>query len=185
MQPPDPVAHAGGPGPLPDPWPDASPWASDSEQPSSPSGVGHAAGRSASGERASSGVKPSRIAWTPTEHTAFLDGLGAHGRNWRAISKLIGPTRSLAQVRGKQGGREGGERKKQKKMFAEPQPSDKIACSGPLARPQRARTLPHSVVTMVGMPNLGAADRISCAPSARGGAACGAPAARAGHALAP
>jgi hypothetical protein len=25
--------------------------------------------------------------------------LGAHGRNWRAISRLIGPTRSLAQVR--------------------------------------------------------------------------------------
>ena len=77
--------------------PDASPWATDSEGPSSPSGLGPSG-------RAASGAKPARIAWTPTEHQAFLDGLGNHGRNWRAISKLIGPSRSLAQVRG--GGRQ-------------------------------------------------------------------------------
>jgi hypothetical protein len=61
-----------------------------------PSGGGDAASPSLSG---GGGKRGERVAWSPAEHAAFLTGLSAHGRDWRAISRLIGPTRSLAQVR--------------------------------------------------------------------------------------
>jgi SHAQKYF class myb-like DNA-binding protein len=36
--------------------------------------------------------------WTKEEHTAFLDGLKLHGREWKKIASMI-PTRTVVQIR--------------------------------------------------------------------------------------